>query len=176
MHREGIWPERFRPDHRECERWRWHRVESRGAVDGTIHSADAARWLRWSRRAVHRWSLRMRFRSAACFGCGVDAGFVERDVEFRGEFAGKGKVGVGFCTAKTVMEMGGVKHQAQFPATASESREECDGIGSAGKTDGKTHPGFQERGVERESGRRRAHEEDDSAPGATVPVSILNTC
>jgi hypothetical protein len=40
---------------------------------------------------------------------------------------------------------------------------QCDGIGSAGKTDSDTHAGLQEGDVERERGRRLAHETNDTA-------------
>ena len=51
------------------------------------------------------------------------------------------------------MEVSGMKYQSQFPAAVDQRAEERDGIGSARETDGKTHPGFQEGGVERECGR-----------------------
>lgn len=68
------------------------------------------------------------------------------------------------------MKMGCVKNKAQFPASIGEGAEKCDRIGASGEADSKTHSGIQERGVERESWRQRAHER------MIVQFSILDLC
>jgi hypothetical protein len=73
---------------------------------------------------------------------GVDAGIVEGDFKSSGEIAAEVTVGIGFFTAKAVMQMSGVKHEAQFPAPPGERTEEGDRVGSPGNTDGESHAGL----------------------------------
>lgn len=93
------------------------------------------------------------------FGGGVDAGVVEGNVEFGGKGLAEGEVGVGFRSAKAVVEVRGVKHEAEFPALfpipLGECTQEGDGVGSAGERDGEAQAGAEERRVD---GERGAHE------------------
>ena len=74
---------------------------------------------------------------------------MEGNVELLRESFREGEVGICFVAAQTVVQMGGVQHQAQFPAPLGESAKEGDGICAAGKTDGETHAGAQQGRVER---------------------------
>ena len=50
-----------------------------------------------------------------CFGGGVDAGIVERQIEAGGQDAHKFQIRVGFSSTQAMVEMGDVKDKAQFP-------------------------------------------------------------
>lgn len=112
----------------------------------------------------------MNLRTPACLGRCINSGFVECDSEACRKFARKVKVGIGFFAPKAMVKVSGMKHQAQFPAAIHQRAKERDGVRAPGKAHGKTHTGLQERGVERELGRRRAHER------MIVQFSILDPC
>ncbi len=80
-------------------------------------------------------------------GSGVDASVVKWNVELLSEVTGEGQVGIGFVAAETVMEMGGVEDEAQFPARFTipldEDTQEGDGVGAAREADGESHAGAQ---------------------------------
>jgi hypothetical protein len=48
------------------------------------------------------------------------------------------------------MQMRCMEHKAQFPALLRKSTQQCHRIGAAGESDGKTHAGLQQRGIESE--------------------------
>jgi len=66
------------------------------------------------------------------FGSGVDVRVMEGNVEPLRESFREGEVGTCFVAPQTVVQMGGVQHQAQFPAPLGESAKEGDGICTAG--------------------------------------------
>jgi len=61
------------------------------------------------------------------------------------------------------MQMGSVQDEAQFPAPVTESTQQGDRIGAAGKADGETKSGRERRGVE----RNRSSHQRMIAPGAS---------
>jgi hypothetical protein len=101
---------------------------------------------------------------------------VERNVESGGEIAAKVTVGIGFFATESMMQMSGVKDEAQFPAAVGECAEECDGVGSAGDTDSEPHAGLRKRSVEREYWLRRAHERMIVHAMPEFLLSILKPC
>jgi len=56
------------------------------------------------------------------------------------------------------MQMGGMENESQFPASIGKHAEKRDGVGTTGEAYCQAHAGLEERGVEWQSGRRRAHE------------------
>jgi hypothetical protein len=98
-------------------------------------------------------------------GC-VDVVRVKRKRELSGEGAHEIEVGVRLCSAKTVVKMRYVEHEAQSrtrpPALLMKRSEECDGIGSSGDADDEAQARIEEGGVERKQGRNR-HRMDDIA-------------
>ena len=63
-------------------------------------------------------------RVGAGFGCSIDAGLVEWNLQPLGEIPAKLEIVVGFFAAQAVMQVGCVKHQAQFSAPRSESAQQ----------------------------------------------------
>jgi hypothetical protein len=81
--------------------------------------------------------------------------FVEGQTEAGGQITAKGQVAVGFSPAKTVVQVGGVQHKAQFCAALGECAEEGYGIRAPGETDGETKSGFKQGYVD---GKPGAHQ------------------
>ena len=82
---------------------------------------------------VLRLPCRLAPRERACRGAQPDCGKIQ--------------VGVGFGAAQAVMQMCGMKHQAQFPAPLGERPQQRHRIGAAGKADGKAQTGLEQHGI-----------------------------
>ena len=54
----------------------------------------------------------------AGLGFGVCACVMKRQAELRGEIADKGEIGVGFCSAESVMQVRYLQHEAEFQSKA----------------------------------------------------------
>lgn len=95
---------------------------------------------------------------------------VEGQIELGGEGADRREVGVGFCAAEAVVEVGYAQDQAKLaPGLAVclvEGAQEGNGVRTAGDADGKAQARLEQRRVE---GERmvgwRAHFENDTARG-----------
>ena len=79
----------------------------------------------------------------ACFDCGFDAVLVKGQAELRGKLAAKREIVVGFGSAKTVVEMRDVEHEAEFPAPFFQCAQQSYGVGTTGKTDGEAESGLK---------------------------------
>ena len=102
------------------------------------------------------------------FGSSIDAFGVKWDFELGGQRSAKVEVGVSFGTAEAVMQVGGVQHQAEFPASLRERAQEGDGIGSSGQRHAEAHSRLETRGVEAErthEGMIRPRERENSEEG-----------
>jgi PadR family transcriptional regulator PadR len=77
---------------------------------------------------------------------------MERHIQPAGEFAAEVAVGIGFLAAETVMQVGGVKHQAAFFARVGQGAQQGHRVCSAGKSDSYAHARIQQGGVERKCG------------------------
>lgn len=69
---------------------------------------------------------------------------MEGQIETCGQFAGKGEVGVGLGAAQAVVQMSGVKHEAQFPAPLCQGTEESHGICAAGEANREAQAGLEQ--------------------------------
>ena len=98
-------------------------------------SGDGGRLLQWFRRVCRRRDWRRLRRRCRPGGCGRGG------CELGGEVGDEGLVGVGFCAAQAVVEMGGVEDEAEFPAALGEGAQEGDGVGAAGDADGEAQAG-----------------------------------
>lgn len=81
---------------------------------------------------------------------------MERQVQFRSKIPHKFKICVGFIPAQSVVEMGDMQDEAQFPAPLIECAQKRHGVGPAGDTDRETQAGAQECDVD---WKRGAHME-----------------
>ena len=84
---------------------------------------------------------------------------MERQIETGGQGAHKFQIRVRFCTAQTVVEMGDLEDEAQFPARfailLSKRAQQGDRVRSTRHGDGKSQAGTQRRGVD---GERNGHD------------------
>lgn len=101
-----------------------------------------------------------RFGAGLGFGGNIDAGFVKGQAQFFGQSAGEGQIGVGLGAAKSMVEVGSVEHQAQFPAALRKGTGQGNGVRAAGKTHGQAKPRLEQSGIDRKKG---AHQSDDTA-------------
>ena len=82
------------------------------------------------------------------FGGDVDAGFVEGKVERGGQVAGRRQVRVGFFAAKAVMQVGGMKDEAEFGTAIGEGAQQGYGVRAAGEADGEAQTWLEKRSVD----------------------------
>ena len=94
-------------------------------------------------------------RTSVGFGGGIDAVAMKGQMELGGEGVDEFEIGVGFRSAKAVVEMRDMEDEAKFPAPMMEGVQEGNRVGSAGDADGQTQAGGERGGVERESGMMR---------------------
>ena len=95
--------------------------------------------------------------SATRLGRGVNARFVKGQAKLSGKFTRKLEVAIGFGSAKAVMQVSGMKNNAQFPAPLGEHACQRNRIGAAGEPHRKPHSRLEHRGIERQF-RHSAHE------------------
>ena len=108
---------------------------------GTMRIAGAARLLQWFRRLCP-------LRIGPGFGSRIHARLVEWQPELAQPDRGKFQIAIRLFAAQTVVQMGRVQHQAQFPAPLGQGAQQGHRVRTAGEPDGQPQPGPQQRDVD----------------------------
>ncbi len=96
------------------------------------------------------------------FGGCVHAMLVKGQSEAGSEIARKSQVGIGLGAAQSVMQMGGMKDQAEFPVPFNQGAQQRHGVGTAGESNGKAKSWLEEGRIDR---KRSAHQRMIALPG-----------
>ncbi len=87
----------------------------------------------------------------------VDARLVKGQAQLRRQLAAEFQIAVGLGAAQAVVQVGGVEHQAQFPASRPpRMRSSATESAPPESANGQPHAGLEQRGVESRRWRRFA--------------------